>query len=631
MELVLEVKYPGKTDADKHLLEGGVYAIGSQGHSNRGKAIEVNSPFVNKDHALIEQTRAGWVITALQPQIRQRDKGNELLEVRDPKKIGPGSRFVLGNIEFQFLSAEKRQTEEEAQEFKSGVSLNALIGDIHLRVTKETQLLTRTEKPDTEDEVYIGQVREILSKLTDEALEALQGSDLHRLAGDAGRRDMIYRILGSDGVLSSAAPLSNVSDADRLDFDKIQNQLAKRLGLTLNTKNEVADLAAVNTQYEPRFEVSSKNYSNVLLTKVLRQTLLRSVDDVIFGIGPLEYLTENEFISEIMVVTADKIFVELNGKLVETGLSFVNEKSSQTITSYIVAQVGKQINVQNPYEDARLKDGSRVNAVVSPVAIDGTALTIRKFRADPLTVEQLIDFGCLSLAMASFLRACVVSKKNILVSGGTGTGKTTLVNWLGSMIPPDERLVTAEDVAELKLDLPHVVRLEARPASADGEGAVTIRDLVKNALRMRPDRIIIGECRGGEAFDMLQAMNTGHEGSLSTLHANTAVEATSRLENLVLMADQGLPIDAIRYQIAGAVDYIVQLRRYANGARKISEIAEIGGIDPVTNRIEVNPIFETEYDHSDSDAVAVFTFAGRTPDDIDSLIKAGFDASTLSF
>jgi len=631
MELVLEVKYPGKTDADKHLLEGGVYAVGSQDQSNRGKAIEVNSPFVNKDHALIEQTRAGWVITALQPQIRQRDKGNALLEVRDPKKIGPGSRFVLGNIEFQFLSAEKKQAEEEAQEYKSGLSLNVLIGDIHLRVTKETQLLTRTEKPDTEDEVYIAQVREILSKLTDEALTALQGSDLHRLAGDAGRRDMIYRILGSEGVLSGTTPLSNVSDADRLDFDKIQNQLAKRLGITFITKREVEDLGAVNTQYEARFEVNSKNYSNVLLAKVLRQTLLRSVDDVIFGIGPLEYLTENEFISEIMVVSTDKIFVELNGNLVETGLSFVNEKSSQTITSYIVAQVGKQINVQNPYEDARLKDGSRVNAVVSPVAIDGTALTIRKFRADPLTVEQLIDFGCLSHAMASFLRGCVVSKKNILVSGGTGTGKTTLVNWLGSMIPPDERLVTAEDVAELKLDLPHVVRLEARPASADGEGAVSIRDLVKNALRMRPDRIIIGECRGGEAFDMLQAMNTGHEGSLSTLHANTAIEAMSRMENLVLMADQGLPIDAIRYQIAGAVDYVVQLRRYANGARKISEIAEIGGIDPVTNRIEVNPVFEADYNHSDPDAVAVFTFAGRTPDDIESLIKAGFDASTLSF
>jgi pilus assembly protein CpaF len=631
MELVLEIKYPGKTGADKHLLENGVYAIGSQDESNRGKPITIVSPFVNKDHALIEQTRAGWVIKALQPQIRQRDKGNQLLDVHDPKKIGPGSRFVIGNIELQFLSSEKKAEGAEALEMGQGLSLDAIIGDIHLRVTKETQLLTRTEKPDTEDEEYKGQVREILSKLTDETLADLEGAKLHKLAGDAGRRDMIFRILGSEGVLSGSSPLSDVSDADRHDFERIQKQLGKKLGLLNDGKHEVEDLAIVNEKYEERFSTSSKNYSNVLLAKVLRQTLLRSIDDVIFGIGPLEYLTENEAISEIMVVSADKIFVELNGNLVETGLSFVSEKSSQTITSYIVAQVGKQINVQNPYEDARLKDGSRVNAVVSPVAIDGTALTIRKFRASPLTVEQLIDFGCLSHAMASFLEACVVSKKNMLVSGGTGTGKTTLVNWLGSMIPPDERLVTAEDVAELQLELPHVVRLEARPASADGTGAITIRDLVKNALRMRPDRIIIGECRGGEAFDMLQAMNTGHEGSLSTLHANTAVEATSRMENLVLMADQGLPIDAIRYQIAGAVDYIVQLRRYPNGARKISEIAEIGSIDPVTSRIEVNPIFETDYDHTDPDAKAVFTFAGRTPDDIDILIKAGFDASTLSF
>jgi pilus assembly protein CpaF len=630
MNLVLEIKYPGKTGSDKHLLEDGVYSVGSQEESNRGKPIVINSPFVNKDHALIEQTRAGWVITALQPQVRQRDKGNQLLEVRDPKKIGPGARFIIGNIELQFLAPEKDDI-VDAKEALLGLTLDALIGDIHLRVTKETQLLTRTEKPDTEDPKYKSQVRDILANIIDETLADLDGAALHRITGDAARRDMIFRILGSAGVLNSHVPNSNVSEVDKLDFDKLQKMLSRKLGLIRDGKHDVEDLSAVNTRYEERFLSSSKNFSNVLLNKVLRQTLLRSIDDVIFGIGPLEYLTENEFVSEIMVVSADKIFVELNGNLVETGLSFVNEKSSQTITSYIVAQVGKQINVQNPYEDARLKDGSRVNAVVSPVAIDGTALTIRKFRASPLTVEQLIDFGCLSVAMASFLHACVVSKKNILVSGGTGTGKTTLVNWLGSMIPPDERLVTIEDVAELKLDLPHVVRLEARPASPDGKGEITIQHLVKNALRMRPDRIIVGECRGGEAFDMLQAMNTGHEGSLSTLHANTAAEATSRMENLVLMADQGLPIDAIRYQIAGAVDYIVQLKRYANGARKISEIAEIGKIDTVTNRIEVNAIFETDYDHTDPDAKAIFTFAGRTPDDIETLIKFGFDASTLSF
>lgn len=631
MELILEVQYPGKTATERHMLETGVYAVGNAAASDKGKPIRIKSQFVNKDHALIESTRSGWKLTALQPQIKSRGKNNEILKISESKRIGVRSRFIIGNVELRFLTPEKTSQDTPVEDTLQLSSLNLLESELHIRLTKETQLLTRIERPDTEDKEYIGKVQETLFKLANDAVNKASNDDLQVFAADASKRDIIYRIIGGAGLFDRDDVGRKLSEAEKLDFNKIQRTMSDELGLSREIDDAVSDLEIVNARYEQVFEAEAKNFSTNLLKKLVRQTLIQSINDIVFGIGPLEPLQQNEAISEIMVVRSDKIFVELNGNLVETGLTFVDERSSQTITSYIVGQVGKQINVQNPYEDARLSDGSRVNAVVSPVALDGAALTVRKFSANPLTLDDLLRFGAVSRAMASFLEGCVVSKRNIVVSGGTGTGKTTMVNWLGSMIPPKERLVTAEDVAELRLELPHVVRLEARPESSDGEGEITIRDLVRNALRMRPDRIIIGECRGGEAFDMLQAMNTGHEGSLTTLHANNAEESISRLENLVLQADQGLPIDAIRYQIAGAIDYVVQLKRYPNGKRKISEIAEVGGIDPITKRVEVNPIFETLYDHTKKDAEAIFSFAGRTPEAIDDIIKAGFDPSLLSF
>ena len=629
MNLVLEINYPDLSEPSRHTLEEGVYVLGSSDESERGTAIKVDGPFVKRDHALLEFTRAGWTITALQPQVRRSDRSNEVLRVHEPSKFGPRSRFVIGNLEFQFLAPEVEEKKEEVV-LRQGESLDLFISDIHLKVSAETQLLTRVEKPDTEDPKYRAQVRKIIVGLVDSALVALNGQQVQELAADAGRRDLVYRILGSTGVMAADRELG-ISEIDCLDFDKVQDRMKSILKLSGDEEELVRDLAVLNNEYETAFASASRAFNNTLLSKLLKQTLVQSIMDVMFGIGPLEYLQKNDDISEIMVVASDKIFVELGGNLVMTGLSFTDEKSSQTITSYIVGRVGKQINIQNPYEDARLMDGSRVNAVVRPIALDGTALTIRKFGKSALTLEQLLQFDAMSASMASFLLGAVVSKKNIVVSGGTGTGKTTMVNWMATLIPPDERIVTVEDTAELRLGLPHVVRLEARPPSADGHGAVTIRDLVKNALRMRPDRIVIGECRGGEAFDMLQAMNTGHEGSMTTLHANNPVEAMSRMENLVLMADQGLPIDAIRYQIAGAVDYVVQLTRYPNGKRKTSEIASVGGIDPVTNRIEVNPVFRTYYDHADKKAKGDFAFSGVTPHDIGEIIKGGFDPALLSF
>ena len=293
-----------------------------------------------------------------------------------------------------------------------------------------------------------------------------------------------------------------------------------------------------------------------------------------------------------MVVDANNIYIEKGGKLVHTDARFTDDERVRAVIERIVTPLGRRIDESAPIVDARLKDGSRVNAVIRPIALRGSCITIRKFSKTPLTLDKLIQFNALTPQMGRFLQRCVTAKKNIVISGGTGSGKTTLLNVLSGVIPPDERVVTIEDAAELQLRQPHVVSLETRPANMEGKGEYTIRDLVKNALRMRPDRIVVGECRGGEALDMLQAMNTGHDGSLTTTHANSPREAIKRLETLCLMSGVDLPSRAIRENIASSIHMVVQQSRYADGSRRIAAISEVVGIDDETGDVELRPIFE---------------------------------------
>ena len=315
------------------------------------------------------------------------------------------------------------------------------------------------------------------------------------------------------------------------------------------------------------------------LSRKDRALVAGNVLNEIVGLGPLESLLSDPTISEIMVNGPKQIYVERKGKLVRSGVTFQNDDHVRRIIDRIVSPLGRHIDDSNPMVDARLPDGSRVNAVIPPVSLVGPSLTIRKFSDKPLTIHNLIAFQSLSQPMAEFLEAAVCGKLNILVSGGTGSGKTTLLNVLSAFIPADERIVTIEDAAELRLLQDHVVSLESRPANLEGGGAVTIRDLVKNALRMRPDRIIVGEVRGGETLDMLQAMNTGHDGSLTTAHANTPRDALSRIETMVMMAGMDLPVTAIRHQISGALDLIVQQARLRDGSRKVTSICEVSGME----------------------------------------------------
>jgi pilus assembly protein CpaF len=319
--------------------------------------------------------------------------------------------------------------------------------------------------------------------------------------------------------------------------------------------------------------------SGTPLTREDRLALVRQLTDDILGYGPLEQLLSDDSITEVMVNGADRIFVERAGKIERSGVRFVDDAHVMRIIEKIVSQVGRRVDEASPMVDARLPDGSRVNAIIPPLSLTGPTLTVRKFARDPYTINDLISFGTLSARAAQFLGACVRGKLNILISGGTGTGKTTTLNAVSAFVPGDERIVTIEDAAELQLQQEHVITLESRPANIEGVGEIKIRELVRNALRMRPDRIIVGEVRGAETLDMLQAMNTGHEGSLTTIHANSPRDALSRLETLVMTAGVDLPHRAIREQIASAFDVLVQIQRLVDGTRRISHISEVVGME----------------------------------------------------
>jgi pilus assembly protein CpaF len=321
-----------------------------------------------------------------------------------------------------------------------------------------------------------------------------------------------------------------------------------------------------------------------------RDALVGEMLDEALGLGPLEQLINDPTINEIMVVDPQTIYVEQRGKLLRSAARFTDDERVRAVIERIVTPLGRRVDESSPLVDARLADGSRVNAVIRPLALRGSAITIRKFARTPLTLDKLVSLGALTEQMGRFLTRAVIAKKNIVIAGGTGSGKTTLLNVLSAAIPADERIITIEDAAELQLAQPHVVGLETRPANMEGKGEYTIRDLVKNALRMRPDRIVVGECRGCEALDMLQAMNTGHDGSLTTTHANSAAEAIARLETLVLMAGLELPVRAIREQIAGAVHVLVQQARLSDGSRKVTAITEVRGVGE-SGAIELLPLF----------------------------------------
>jgi pilus assembly protein CpaF len=364
----------------------------------------------------------------------------------------------------------------------------------------------------------------------------------------------------------------------RGQYAEIKTRVQNQLIAEIDPKMDMSRIEEVRGTIEDLFDQILAEES-IVLPRAERQRLFESIVAEILGFGPLEPLLEDDTITEIMVNGATQIYIERAGKLEEVRASFESDEHVMRIIDRIVAPLGRRIDESQPYVNARLNDGSRVNAIIPPLAINGPTLTIRKFSKTPFTVDDLISFGSITREAVEFLKACVIARLNVVVSGGTGSGKTTLLNVLSGFIPDDERIITIENAAELQLRQEHVVTLESRPPNIEGKGMVTIRDLVVNCLRMRPDRIVVGECRSGEALDMLQAMNTGHDGSLTTAHSNSPRDTLSRLETMCLMSGMDLPVRAIREQIASAVELIVHEERFRDGSRKVVNVTEVQGME----------------------------------------------------
>lgn len=398
------------------------------------------------------------------------------------------------------------------------------------------------------------------------------------------------------GSVGGGSALSNE------EFRKLKQWLIGRVAATFEDPSAIKNNDATRKEVEKRL-LEAFSTTRVVLPETARMEMVRDILNEFFGFGPIQPLLDDPSVSEVMVNGPNKIYVERKGKLVLSGVKFDDDDHVRRVIDRIILPLGRRVDYDSPLVDARLPDGSRVNAVIPPVAIDGSSITIRKFSTKRLNVQDLINFGSMTSQMAEFLKACVVSRLNIVVSGGTGSGKTTLLNVLSCFIPEDERIVTIEDAAELQLSQDHVVRLESKKPNLDGKGEVTIRELVKNSLRMRPERIVVGECRGGETLDMLQAMNTGHDGSLTTLHANTPRDAISRIETMSLMSGLDMPLKVIREQIASAVELIVQQSRLRDGARKVTSVAEVTGMEGET--VVMQEIFKFVEEGIDKDGKVI--------------------------
>ena len=374
-----------------------------------------------------------------------------------------------------------------------------------------------------------------------------------------------------------ATPISsNFTKLTSADMLKFKRYLIEQVGRLM--EGEQLNLGNQSDFIKQRLQEAYVQ-TKVSLPEDLRKQIFHDILDELTGFGPIQPLLDDEDVSEVMVNGPKKVFIEKKGRLTKSAVTFDDDDHVLRVIDRIILPLGRRVDADTPTVDARLPDGSRVNAVIRPVSIDGPSITIRKFRKDKLSVQQLIDYGSLTPHMSEFIRACVLAHLNIVISGGTGSGKTTLLNVLSSFIPEEERIITIEDAAELQLQQDHVLRMETKVPNVDGRGAVSIRDLVRNSLRMRPDRIVVGECRGGEALDMLQAMNTGHDGSLTTLHANSPRDAISRMETMVLMAGMDLPLKVVRQQISSAVDLIIQQTRLKDGSRKVTAITEVVGME----------------------------------------------------
>jgi len=518
---------------------------------------------------------------------------NKLVPYKQRSKIDYGDEIRIGEFSLYMMepSARRISVADRTVSPRKRVLLleqkmhAELLERINLRVTGQTGVA---------DEKLLALVERHLTQIIDRDFEQVDESMANYLL-----REFFWRGVVTEVARRATGKLMysyGFEDSEALD-SKHEETIARLIGdvlsffpLRLRPHTLKDDANMVEEGWNGQMERVAQRISPELRDYICRRMLSKEIEDVVVGYGPLQDLLEMPNINEIMVVGKDLIYIEKEGAIQNTGRSFFSDEIVHSIIERIITPIGRRIDRSTPLVDARLPDGSRVNAIINPLSLSGPTLTIRKFAQIPFTIDDLIERDTISEAVAGFLRACVLGRKNLIISGGTGSGKTTTLNVLSSFIPEGERIVTIEDSAELQLAQEHLCRLETRPPNIEGKGAYTIRDLVKNALRMRPDRLIVGECRGPEALDMLQAMNTGHDGSLTTIHANNPADTLMRLETMVLMAVE-MPVRAIREQMVAALDIIVQIARLPDGRRRVTHVSEIVGIDPDTERIITEDIF----------------------------------------
>jgi Flp pilus assembly CpaF family ATPase len=560
--------------------------------------VVLASPLVSRQHAVLRLTGGGIELENLGLNSclvgATEVLGGQRLE------FSPGERVRIWPFTLTFeQEATPTLTRAEIEQH-----VRAQLATLELEIHK--QLLARLDLVDIEDDRTTLRARVLLleNHIEDIARELGLFHDrneglLAEIAGVALRDLLVHQLVMEadwQAPPDLAALTSNEFDVPATLVPERETELHSllhhlRTPLELGLERD-ADrrISLVEKKFGDVFPIIRPHLHGELRKYLILRTLKKDLKDTVFGFGPLQDLLRAPNVSEIMVVSADQIYFEREGLIELSGRRFLSSEVTEAIIERIVAQVGRRIDKSQPLVDARLPDGSRVNAVIPPLAVRGPCLTIRKFGPRQFTVDDLIERGSITRPAAEFLRACVIDDRNILVSGGTGSGKTTLLNILSGFIPNKQRIVTIEDTSELRLLQEHVVSLESKLANVEGIGAYTIRDLLKNALRMRPDRIIVGECRGPEALDMLQAMNTGHDGSLTTVHANSAAEVLQRLEVLVLMAAE-LPIQAIHRQIESAIDIVVHISRMSGGRRAVIQISEVAGVDPTSGRVRIRDIF----------------------------------------
>lgn len=560
-----------------------------------GRGAETSVPledsrFVSRRHFFVERSEEGWTL-AVDPMATPVVVDGVSVEPGSRQDLRPVSEVRLAEFVLTLLQddGEELSAEQAAME-----DLNSLQRELHNAVLRKLDLRR-------EGEAGVDASPERLETINTFVDELLHDEFHERVIQSASTRQRLMT-QAFEGRLNQL--LAGQTDAPK-DFEHIETpglnaaleenvssltrRLARRIGIEGTRESQAADLELFEEGLEVHApDVIAQTPDNIQFYLISR-SIKKVVCDMVFGLGPLQDLLDTPSITEIMIVSPELVYVERAGQVVRSNRTFLGDSALMSVIERIVAPLGRRIDRSQPLVDARLSDGSRVNAIVPPLALKGPCLTIRRFPATRITAENLVEWGSMTTQAHAILEAAVKSRKNMIVAGGTGSGKTTLLNVLSSFIPETERLVTIEDSAELRLDQEHVVSLETRPANVEGTGAYSIRDLVKNALRMRPDRVIVGECRGEEAFDMLQAMNTGHDGSMTTIHANSSVDVVARVETMCLMAVE-IPVSAIRRQVTQAVDMIVFIRRRDDGQRLIEQITEITGMHPDTGEVEMRDL-----------------------------------------